>query len=72
MKLAMMRSILGLLLSLAMLAVPGTWAESMDWGPAPGTVVQVDAPDQSGQSRTVADLSGTRGLLLFLNRSADW
>ncbi len=43
------------------------------WGPAIGSALPVlDAPDQSGARRTLADLSGDQGLLLFLSRSADW
>ncbi len=43
------------------------------WGPAVGSTLPVlDAPDQNGTRRALADLSGDQGLLLFLNRSADW
>lgn len=43
------------------------------WGPAVGAQVPLlAAPDQSGAERMLADLSGDQGLLLFLNRSADW
>jgi len=46
---------------------------SAAWGPAVGTQIPIlQAPDQSGNLRTLADLSGDQGLLLFLNRSADW
>ena len=37
-----------------------------------GTPPLLEAPDQNGVVRTLADLSGEQGLLLFLNRSADW
>ena len=60
----------GLLLSSA-----GAWASeySESWGPAVGSVLPVlEAPDQTGTVRTLADLTGEQGLLLFLNRSADW
>ncbi len=44
-----------------------------EWGPQPGTALPLlEATDQDGQIRTLADLSGDQGLLLFLNRSADW
>ena len=44
-----------------------------DWGPAIGSRLPVlEAPDQTGKIRTLDDLSGEQGLLLFLNRSADW
>ena len=43
------------------------------WGPAIGSTMPVlDAPDQSGERRSLQDLSGDQGLLLFLSRSADW
>ncbi len=42
------------------------------WGPAIGSKVELRAQDDSGRERTLADLSGRQGLLLFLNRSADW
>lgn len=42
------------------------------WGPAIGARVVIGALDDAGRERTLADLSGNKGLLLFLNRSADW
>ncbi len=42
------------------------------WGPSLGTEVSISAEDQNGQPRTLNDLSGEKGLVLFLNRSADW
>ncbi len=51
------------------------WASeySESWGPAIGSTVPVlEAPDQTGTTRTLDDLAGEQGLLLFLNRSADW
>jgi hypothetical protein len=46
---------------------------STSWGPEIGsTPPLLAAPDQTGTVRTLADLAGERGLLLFLNRSADW
>lgn len=42
------------------------------WGPAIGARVDISALDDAGRERTLADLSGEKGLLLFLNRSADW
>lgn len=46
---------------------------SDQWGPALGTQLPVlEAHDQAGNLRTLADLSGERGLLLVLSRSADW
>lgn len=61
-------------LSALMVAGAGWSSEySEGWGPEIGTAVPVlEAPDQTGAIRTLADLSGEQGLLLFLNRSADW
>ena len=42
------------------------------WGPAIGAMVELAAADETGTPRTLADLSGDKGLILFLNRSADW
>lgn len=32
----------------------------------------IDAPDQNGQAKTLADLAGEKGLVLVLSRSFDW
>lgn len=55
----------------------GTGASAADyaagWGPEIGSPLPVlEAPDQTGTTRTLEDLTGEQGLLLFLNRSADW
>lgn len=43
------------------------------WGPTIGAPIPLlDAPDQRGDQQTLASLSGDQGMLLFLNRSADW
>ncbi len=42
------------------------------WGPAIGTQVDIRAQDETGRERTLADMAGEKGLLLFFNRSADW
>ncbi len=43
------------------------------WGPALGsTLPALEAPDQAGNPRSLDDLAGEQGLLLFLVRSADW
>ena len=43
------------------------------WGPPVGETVPVlEAHDHTGTLRTLANLTGERGLLLFMNRSADW
>lgn len=62
--------VLPLLVALA----PAASAEYVDdWGPAVGSrIPPLAVSDQDGSLRTLADLSGENGLLLFLNRSADW
>ncbi|MEE4281681.1 MAG: hypothetical protein V2I41_07040 [Pseudomonadales bacterium] len=46
---------------------------SAGWGPALGAQMPpIATPDQAGVERSLADLSGDQGLLLFLSRSADW
>ena len=61
---------------LAGLALTGAaWGEdyAAGWGPALGSQLPLlEAPDQTGTVRTLADLAGERGLLLFMSRSADW
>jgi hypothetical protein len=43
------------------------------WAPPVGTAMpMLMAPDQSGAARNLQSLAGEQGLLLFLNRSADW
>ncbi len=46
---------------------------SAQWGPALGAQLPVlEAFDQAGNLRTLENLSGDRGLLLVMSRSADW
>ena len=71
------RKIVGGVLSFGgmLLGASGAWAEEFSdaWGPEVGSTLPVlEAPDQTGEVRTLADLAGEQGLLLFLNRSADW
>ncbi|MEM1436127.1 MAG: hypothetical protein AAGG11_18885 [Pseudomonadota bacterium] len=43
------------------------------WGPAAGSPLPLlAASDHTGNARSLGDLSGKNGLLLFFNRSADW
>ncbi len=43
------------------------------WAPPVGSPMPVmEAQDQSGKVRTLEDLRGRNGLLVFFNRSADW
>jgi hypothetical protein len=63
-----------LVIPLLALLSPTSHAEYADeWGPADGSTVQLlEAYDQDGELQTLDSLSGSQGLLLFLNRSADW
>lgn len=58
----------------AMLASAALADEYADgWGLALGAQAPaIAAKDQSGALRDLGSLAGERGLLLFLNRSADW
>lgn len=66
-----MKHVLLLALLLAM-GNAGIAAESATWGPAHGIQVSIEAVDQDGANRTLRSLSGSKGLLIFFNRSADW
>ena len=56
---------------LAAVAVADDYADG--WGLAVGAEAPaIAAKDQNGALRDLASLAGERGLLLFLNRSADW
>ena len=61
---------------LPLLALFGTAANAdyvEDWGPEVGSEIPLlEAFDQDGELRTLDSLTGNQGLLLFLNRSADW
>lgn len=74
---SIVRRVIGGVLSLGglLLSSGSAWASefSEGWGPAVGsTLPLLEAPDQTGTVRTLEDLAGEQGLLLFLNRSADW
>lgn len=46
---------------------------SAGWGPQLGATMPVlEASDQSGTARSLSNLAGEQGLLLFMSRSADW
>lgn len=69
------RRFIGMMVSLTGLAAMVARADEYGdaWGPAVGAPLPVlEAPDQTGRIRTLDDLAGEQGLLLFLNRSADW
>lgn len=59
----------------ALAVASGVWAASFvdSWGPEVGAVAPaIEAEDQDGAVRDLASLSGERGVLLVLSRSADW
>ena len=59
----------------AVVAIPVALADdySTGWGlPVGAEAPAIEARDQSGAVRTLASLAGEHGLLLMLNRSADW
>ena len=61
--------------ALSLVAPVGVYADdySTSWGPAVGSQLPVlAAKDQSGVDQTLRTLTGKQGLLLFMNRSADW
>lgn len=46
---------------------------AVQWAPPVGTAMPVlEAIDQDGRMRNLENLAGENGLLIFLNRSADW
>lgn len=65
-------------LSLAAAIVAGAFAAQGDdyqeaWGPPTGSeMLPINAVDQHGVARDLANLSGANGVLLFAFRSADW
>ena len=66
---------IGAWLLLPLLAVFGSAKADYadEWGPDLGSALPVlEAYDQNGTLRALDNLTGDQGLLLFLNRSADW
>ncbi|NKC01612.1 MAG: hypothetical protein GKR90_24355 [Pseudomonadales bacterium] len=73
----MIKQIRDVVAALGILLLTGSFAHGNDyvdeWGPAVGTPMPLlAATDQTGQARTFDDLAGENGLLIFVNRSADW
>lgn len=63
------------LISLMMFCSSLSNADTYDenWGPMIGRTLPIlDASDHAGAARRFDDLVGDDGLLLFMNRSADW
>lgn len=68
---------LGLAIILTLTALAGADVAADDysdkWGPAIGQPLPLlEAYDHAGTLRTLDNLTGARGLLLSMNRSADW
>lgn len=64
-------------LFIALLSSLSTLVMAQDWVWAPDFEVgdklpEISAPDQNGSIKTLADLSGDKGLVLVLSRSFDW
>jgi peroxiredoxin len=62
---------------LMMLLMVSATAVAQDWVWAPDfevgdTIPLINAPDQNGDAKTLADLTGEKGLVLVLSRSFDW
>ena len=65
----------GLVAVLIGLVAPAALADEYadQWGPRVGTAMPLlAANDHTGAPRELSNLAGDKGLLLFLNRSADW
>lgn len=70
-----LKSLVGTLIGLSSLSGAFAFADeySGNWGPEVGSQLPLlQAYDQAGQLQTLESLTGEQGLLLFLNRSADW
>lgn len=69
------RLIFSMLLSMLFIMSPVGFAQDWEWAPKFKVGDQfppISAPDQNGERRTLADLVGEKGVVLFLNRSFDW
>ena len=62
------------MLGIALIAgVSHAQGDAQSWGPPVGSAApEINAQDQDGVDRDLRSLSGNRGLLLVLSRSADW
>ena len=62
---------LTLSLLVASMAFASDYAE--EWGPAAGTPIPAGSfTSHNGETRTLLDLTGDKGLLILFNRSANW
>ena len=60
---------------MGLFVVPSATADEYadEWGPAVGAQLPLlSALDQAGVPQDLRSLTGKQGLLLFMNRSADW
>ena len=67
------RKLLGSILFVLWLPLHAEW--SADWASdlkVGSTTPGIDAKDQFGKDRTLANLMGDKGLVLLFSRSADW
>lgn len=63
--------LVGVLTVVPLVSVGETYAD--EWGPPVGSQIPVlAANDHNGVARTLDNLAGEHGLLLFMVRSADW
>jgi peroxiredoxin len=72
-----MKKAFTLMVLLMVSATASAAAAAQDWVWAPDfevgdTIPLINAPDQNGVAKTLADLTGEKGLVLVLSRSFDW
>ncbi|HDZ08833.1 peroxiredoxin family protein [Pseudohongiella sp.] len=63
--------LLFVMINFSSIAVAQDWVWAPDF-PEGNNIPPIAAPDQNGDLRTLADLSGRNGLVLVLSRSFDW
>ena len=65
------RAVLAATVLIAIFSVASDYVDT--WGPPVGSRVEpFSLSDNAGKTRSMADLMGAKGLLVFFNRSADW
>jgi peroxiredoxin len=67
--LLMILLMVGATASAAAVAQDWVWAPDVEVG---DSIPSINAPDQNGDAKTLADLTGEKGLVLVLSRSFDW
>lgn len=69
----MLANVLTVVVTLGFMAPSQADDYTAEWAPPIGSEIPaIDAQDHTGQARNFANLAGDNGLLIFLNRSADW